>query len=243
MKKETSIKIVNLAGFAAALYVNYLSVVTRMGGRSIRELSDKYANLFTPSNQTFAIWSLIYSLVFVFLIAQFFPKYKDTRFGNSYLFLISCILNGGWIVAWQFEMIGLSLLIMLGLLATLAYINRQADAENLLLPKIVFGIYLGWICIATIANVTTWLISLNISIPFSGQVFATLAILIIAAIIVAWVMKKLNNPFLAIAVTWAFYGVYVKRIVDVSSIAYTALAMGALVMLSILIFSIRPVAK
>jgi hypothetical protein len=140
-------------------------------------------------------------------------------------------------------MIGLSLLIMLGLLASLAYINRQADAENLLLPKIVFGIYLGWICIATIANVTTWLISLNISIPFSGQVFATLAILIIAAIIVAWLMKKLNNPFLAIAVTWAFYGVYVKRIVDVSSIAYTALAMGALVVLSILIFSIRPVAK
>jgi drug/metabolite transporter (DMT)-like permease len=87
------------------------------------------------------------------------------------------------------------------------------------------------------------LISLNISIPFSGQVFATLAILIIAAIIVAWVMKKLNNPFLAIAVTWAFYGVYVKRIVDVSSIAYTALAMGALVVLSIFIFSIRPVAK
>ena len=240
MKKETSIKVFNLIAFAAALYVNYLSVVTRMGGKSIRELSDKYANLFTPANQTFAIWSLIYTLVFVFLIAQFFPRYKNTRFGNSYLFLISCLLNAGWIVAWQFEWIGLSLVVMLGLLASLALINQQADREKLVLPKIVFGVYLGWICIATIANVTTWLISLKVALPFSGQVFVTLAILIIAAIIVAWVMKKLSNPFLAIAVTWAFYGVYTKRVADVPEIAYTALGMGLLVLLSIGIFSIRP---
>jgi uncharacterized membrane protein len=67
-----------------------------------------------------------------------------------------------------------------------------------------------------------------------------LAILIIAAILVAWIMKKLANPFLAIAVTWAFYGIYVKRMADVAEIAYTALGMGALVLLAIGIFSIYP---
>ena len=240
MKKEILVKLLNIVGFLAALYVNYLSVVTQLGGRSIRELSDKYANLFTPSNQTFAIWSLIYTLVVIFLIAQFLPSYKSTRFCNSYHFLISCSLNGAWIVAWQLEYIGVSLLIMFALLATLAIINQQADAEKLLLPKIVFGVYLGWICIATIANITTWLVSFKLTIPFSIQVFITLAILIVAAIIVAWIMKMLANPFLAIAVAWAFYGVYVKRIADVSEIAYTALGMGVLVLLSIGIFSIRP---
>jgi hypothetical protein len=240
MKKEILIKLLNIVGFLAALYVNYLSVVTQLGGRSIRELSDKYANLFTPSNQTFAIWSLIYTLVFIFLIAQFLPSYKSTRFCNSYHFLISCSLNGAWIVAWQLEYIGVSLLIMFALLATLAIINQQADAEKLLLPKIVFGVYLGWICIATIANITTWLVSFKLTIPFSIQVFITLAILIVAAIIVAWIMKMLANPFLAIAVVWAFYGIYVKRMADVSEIAYTALGMGVLVLLSIGIFSIRP---
>jgi hypothetical protein len=125
-------------------------------------------------------------------------------------------------------------------LATLAIINQQADAEKLLLPKIVFGVYLGWICIATIANITTWLVSFKLTMPFSIQVFITLAILIAAAIIVAWIMKMLANPFLAIAVAWAFYGVYVKRIADVPEIAYTALGMGVLVLLSIGIFSIRP---
>jgi hypothetical protein len=240
MKKEILVKLLNIVGFLAALYVNYLSVVTQLGGRSIRELSDKYANLFTPSNQTFAIWSLIYTLVVIFLIAQFLPSYKSTRFCNSYHFLISCSLNGAWIVAWQLEYIGVSLLIMFALLATLAIINQQADAEKLLLPKIVFGVYLGWICIATIANITTWLVSFKLTIPFSIQVFITLAILIVAAIIVAWIMKMLANPFLAIAVVWAFYGIYVKRMADVSEIAYTALGMGVLVLLSIGIFSIRP---
>lgn len=243
MKKDIAIKFLNLLGFAAALYVNYLSVVTQLGGKSIRELSDKYANLFTPANQTFAIWSLIYTLVFIFLIAQFLPTYKNTRFCNSYSFLISCLLNGAWIVAWQLEYIGLSLIIMFALLATLAIINQQADAEKLLLPKIVFGVYLGWICIATIANITTWLVSFNLAIPVSIQVFITLAILIVAAIIVAWIMKKLANPFLTIAVMWALYGVYVKRVGDVPEIAYTALGMAVLVLLSIGIFSIRPVTK
>lgn len=240
MKKELLVKLLNILGFVIALYVNYLSVVTQLGGKSIRELSDKYANLFTPANQTFAIWSLIYTLVIIFLIAQFLPSNKKSRFYNSYLFLTSCLLNGAWIVAWQLEYIGLSLLIMFALLATLEMINQQADEEKLLLPKIVFGVYLGWICIATIANITTWLISLKLSIFFSIQVFITLAILIVAAIIVAWVMKRLANPFLAIAVAWAFYGIYIKRMVDVPEIAYTAIAMGVLVVLSIGIFSIRP---
>jgi hypothetical protein len=240
MRKELLVKLLNIVGFVAALYVNYLSVVTQLGGKSIRELSDKYANLFTPANQTFAIWSLIYTLVFVFLITQFLPSYKNYRFYASYLFLISCVLNGAWIVAWQLEYIALSLIIMFALLTTLAMINRQANAEKLLLPKIIFGVYLGWICIATIANITTWLVSLNFTIPFSIQVFFTLAILIVAAILVAWIMKKLANPFLAIAVTWAFYGIYVKRIADVAAIAYTALGMGLLVVLSIGIFSIYP---
>ena len=240
MKKEITIKLLNLIGFAAALYVNYLSVVTQLGGKSIRELSDKYSNLFTPSNQTFAIWSLIYALVFIFLIAQFFSHYSKSGFTRSYLFFISCILNGAWIVAWQLEYIGLSLLIMFALLTVLALINQQADTEKGVLQKLVFGVYLGWICIATIANVTTWLVSLRLSIPASVQVFSTLGILIVAAIIVAWIMKKLANPFLALAVVWAFYGVYVKRIGDVPEIAYTALAMGALVVLSIFLFSIRP---
>ncbi len=243
MKKELLIKLLNIVGFAAALYVNYLSVVTQLGGRSIRELSDKYANLFTPANQTFAIWSLIYTLVLIFLITQFLPTQRSVRFYNNYLFSISCLLNGAWIVAWQLEYISLSLIIMFALLTTLAIINQQAHTEKLLVPKIVFGVYLGWICIATIANITTWLVSLNIAISLSMQVFLTLAILIVAAILVAWIMKKLSNPFLAIAVTWAFYGIYVKRIADVSEIAYTALGMAVLVVLAIGIFSIYPGTK
>lgn len=243
MKKELTVKILNLFGFTVALYLNYLSVVTQLGGKSIRELSDKYANLFTPANQTFAIWSLIYALVLIFLMAQFFPSNRNTPFFNTYYFFFSCLLNGAWIVAWQLEYMGLSLIVMFALLATLARINQEADKQGAWLPKLVFGVYLGWICIATVANITTGIVSLNMSISFSVQVFATLFILIVAAVVVAWVMKKLANPFLAIAVTWAFYGVYVKRINDVPEIAYTALGMAALVLCAIAIFSIRPVTR
>lgn len=240
MKKEGWIRLLNGIGFLMALYVNYLSVVTRWGGKTIRELSDQYANLFTPSNGTFAIWSLIYLLVTLFLILQFSAKYRSVRITRNLLFITSCCLNAAWIVCWQFEYIALSLLVMLGLLTTLAAINHQLRQDGNALFKLIFGVYLGWICIATIANVTTLLIACGMAVNVQVQVFITLMLLVVAALLVAWIMKKLANPFLSIAVCWAFYGIYVKRATDFPVIAHTALAMAVLVLFAIWFFSIRP---
>lgn len=228
MKSQLRYPLLNIVFFVLAIYVNYLSVVTNLGGRTIRELSDKYANLFTPSNQTFAIWSLIYLLVMGFLMLQFIKGFKTSITQNP-LFILSCVFNLSWIVFWQFEYIFISLLVMLALLATLARINLQLKEDGNLFFRLTFGVYLGWICIATIANVTTFIVSTGCTLDVSVQQTITIAMLAIGTGLVAWIMHQLNNPFLTIAVSWAFYGISVKRAVDQPLISTLALAAMAVI--------------
>lgn len=228
MKKEMSYKLLNILFFIAAIYVNFLSVVYKIGGKSIRELSDKYENLFTPSNGTFAIWSLIYLLIGVFLVSQFSMRYKQNPVSSNLYFVISCILNLSWIIFWQFELLIPSFLVMLGLLYTLVIINKQIQNNQYHFLKIVFGIYLGWICVATIANATALLVSINPSLATQLQITTTLIILLVATTIVFYAMKKLANPYLVISLSWAFYGIYVKRAIDYPMIAYAALVLAGL---------------
>ena len=221
MNRALLTRMLNILFFFLTLYVNYLSVVYALGGKSIRELSDKYANLFTPSNQTFGIWSLIYLLLVGFLVLQFFKRF-DSRVTHNYLFIVSCLFNFTWIVAWQLEYLFLSLCIMLGLLATLSVMNVQIAREGGEFFKLVFGVYLGWICIATIANVTTVLVSLQWTGSVATQANWAIALLALGAVLTGAVMLRLRIPYLAIAVVWAFYGVSVKRELDFPQIAKVA---------------------
>ncbi|NCV88479.1 MAG: tryptophan-rich sensory protein, partial [Oxalobacteraceae bacterium] len=195
------------------------------------ELSDKYSNFFTPSNQTFAIWSLIYLLLTAVLISQFTKKFNHPIL-NTPLFLFSCILNFSWILFWQSELIGISLVVMIGLLSCLGVINYKLQDQKQWLLNVSFGIYLGWICIATIANVTTFLQSIEMNLNIEIQKIVSIIIIATGTVIITWVMKKTKNPFLSIAAAWAFYGIYSKQIENYPSIAYMALLCQAFIIVA-----------
>lgn len=230
MSKFLRLQYLNFLFLVLTLYVNYASVTGKIAGKSIRELSDKYDNLFTPSPQTFSIWSVIYSLLLIITIKEIFTRKTEQNKG-SYLFIASCILNGAWIVAWQLEFISLSLIIMLGLLFVLAKITLHQHLQTPLIEKIAFGIYLGWICIATIANTTTQLIALDISVSSEIQRQITQLIIIIGMGIALWISTKLKNWAILLPVIWAFYGIYTKRSSDYPTIAIVAAGSAVFILL------------
>lgn len=221
MFKSNRIYYFNLLFLLLTLYINYASVTGGLGGKSIRELSDKYDNLFTPAPQTFGIWSIIYTLLLISTVRSLFSK-KNSASNFSYYFIASCILNAGWIIAWQLEYITLSLIIMLSLLTVLATIALQHNEETLLIEKLAFGIYLGWICIATIANTTTQIVALNLSLSINLQMYTTYFIILIGTGITLWVAATLKNWTVLLPVIWAFYGIYSKRNSDFPTIAIVA---------------------
>jgi tryptophan-rich sensory protein len=222
----------NLVFFAGMMVMNYLANALPLGGKTTGELSDAYPNLFVPAGVTFSIWGVIYLLLAGFCVAQFSLKGAPIAASLGWLFAVSCLLNGLWIVAWHYERVPLSLLVMVGLLVTLILINLTLKDQPLGLAKAAFGIYLGWICIATIANVTALLVRLKwggFGIP--QEAWAIIMIAVGAAIVSAAIVK-LANPFLGLAVVWAFAGIILKRSQDYTSIVVTA-ALGILIVAAV----------
>jgi hypothetical protein len=208
--------------YGVVLVVNYLANALPINGKNTGELSDQYPNLFVPAGLTFSIWGVIYLLLLVQVAFLFSRKREATDQAVGWWLAVNFLCNAMWIFAWHYEWIELSLLIMIGLLLTLAMINRALSASTDTFARLTFGIYLGWICIATIANVTALLVSYS----WHGAVFPetiwTILLIGVGAAVVVWLIRSLNNPFLALAVCWAFLGIVIKRQADYPAIAVAA---------------------
>jgi hypothetical protein len=142
--------------------------------------------------------------------------------GISLLFIISCALNGLWIVAWHYQKLPFSLLIMVGLLVTLILINIQIKDLPLGVFKAAFGIYLGWICIASIANFTALLVSIGWGGMGISEEAWTIIMIAAGTLIVSLAIMRFENPFIGLSVVWAFTGIVIKRSSDYKSIVIAA---------------------
>ena len=225
-------KYINLFLVAGMLVMNYLANALPINGKTTGELSDSFPNLFVPAGLTFSIWGVIYILVILYCIFQFKDYNAIPVSKISLAFGISCILNALWIVFWHYGRLPLSLLVMAGLLASLIYINIAIRDLPFGIIKATFGIYLGWICIATIANVTAVLVTAGWNGFNISQEAWTIIMTAVGTLIVALTIFRLNNPFVGLAVAWAFLGIAIKRYDDYRSILISAVV--AMVIVSVI---------
>jgi hypothetical protein len=211
--------------------MNYLANALPLNNKTTGELSDSFPNLFVPAGITFSIWGIIYLLLIAFCIAQFTGSSKEVIADISWLFGISCILNALWIICWHYGKLPLSLIVMMGLLVTLIVINISIRELPFGIIKATFGIYLGWICIATIANVTALLVNSNWSGFNIPQETWTIIMIVIGTVLIGLTIYRLKNPFIGLAVVWAFIGIAIKRQDDYRSIFISAIIALSLVSL------------
>lgn len=218
-------KYINLILFAGMVVMNYLANALPLNGKTTGQLSDAYPNLFTPAGVTFSIWGVIYILLLIFCVIQFTTSYQAVISRIGWLIGLTCVFNALWIVAWHYERLPLSLILMLGLLVSLIWINVFIRDLPDAFIKAGFGIYLGWICIATIANVTALLVNVGWDgSAISGQTW-TIIMILAGAVIVSVTIWRLENPFIGLAVVWAFAGIMIKRQADNRAIFITAAVM------------------
>jgi hypothetical protein len=216
------IKYLNLILFTGMIVMNYLANALPLNNRTTGELSDSFPNLFVPAGITFSIWGIIYLLLLIYCAIQFTGQNQLIISKIGWFFAITCILNASWIIAWHFGKLPASLLIMLGILVALVYINQYISTLPLGFIKASFGIYLGWICIATIANVTALLVHYNWNgFGISDEIW-TIIMISAGALIAVLSLYRLHNPFLGLAVIWAFIGIILKRQQDFLSIVITS---------------------
>jgi hypothetical protein len=228
------IKYFNIILFIAMMVMNYLANALPLNNHTTGQLSDSYPNLFVPAGITFSIWGAIYLLLAGFCIIQFSGPNKTATSDIGWLFVISCVLNAMWIVCWHYEKLPHSLIVMIGLLITLIYINTLIKDLPMGIIKAAFGVYLGWVCIATIANVTALLVQHGWKGFGISQEQWTIVMISAGALIAALALYRFNNPFIGLSVIWAFTGIILKRHTDYRSIVITAAI--ALTLIAILTF-------
>jgi hypothetical protein len=223
------IKYLNISLFAWMIVMNYLANALPLNNHTTGQLSDSYPNLFVPAGITFSIWGIIYLLLAGFCIVQFTGPGQMANTNIGWLFALTCILNALWIICWHYEKLPLSLIVMIGLLVALIYINILTRNLQFGIIKASFGIYLGWICIATIANVTAFLVHYNWNgLGLSEEMWSIIMILA-GALITIITLYRLNNPFIGLSVIWAFIGIAIKRQNDFRTILITAIIALSLV--------------
>lgn len=238
-----SLQIFNLVGFVLVIVLNTLANTLPLNGVTTGQLSDRYPNLFVPAGFTFSIWGVIYLLLLIFLIYHIRNWWSKHRLDMSFVerigpwFFISCLANASWIIAWHYLQPELALLIMLLILGSLIIIYLRlgigdlpkGSATSFWAVQVPFSVYLGWITVATIANTTTVLVDWGWRGGPIAEATWVIIMIAVAAIIGLIVLLKRKDIAYVLVLTWAFFGIYSKRQVDVSSIAQTALvAMGVL---------------
>ncbi len=214
----------NIGGYLVMLIINGLANILPINGMTTGALSDAHPNLFVPAGITFSIWGMIYLLFAILMFYQLYTLFRHEVAPGLYIvkigwwFIVSCFLNIAWILAWHYEVIWLSMIIMLMLLGTLIRIHLRLDIggcctrlNEKLFVFVPFSLYLGWISVATIANATVLLVSLDWGRwGFSEATWLVIVLAIVAGLTLSMIFLKKDIVY-ALAILWALAGIILKR--------------------------------
>jgi hypothetical protein len=241
MRKISLKQIITIVSTLGVLVVNGLANALPLNNLTTGEISDQFAIYFVPAGYVFSIWGLIYLGLIVYTIYQALPAQRENPILNKVApaYWLSSLANAGWIFFWHYELFPLTLPLMLVILGTLIYtylqLNKTQGSEKWIV-RFPFSIYLGWISVATVANVSQLLFYLEWNgFGIAGPIWAgiMLAIATLLGLIMAW---RENDLFYVLVLIWAFIGISISQsrsdIVVISSwVGVSMLFLGSLVSL------------
>ncbi|MHA4808597.1 hypothetical protein ACX0G9_10855 [Flavitalea flava] len=255
MKK--ALPIANGIALIITIIINYLSNKGGFNGTTIAAVSAKYPALFTPAGYAFSIWGLIYLGLICFVVFQLRGLWSKpgtitkaetdvlTR-QTGWWFVLSCLANSAWVLAWVFEFTGLSVLIMVVLLFSLLKIILRTDMELTDPPLRTiafvwwpFSLYAGWISVALIANVSAWLVKINWNGFGIGEVSWAIIMILVAGginLFMTWMRNMREYAFVGV---WALVAVGVANRDRESPVAPTAFFVAGILFLSSCIHGYR----
>lgn len=209
-----------LLAFAGMVIVNWMATVGKINGIATAAVSDKHFTMFTPMGYTFAIWGIIYLFLAVYVLYQLIAKDRSEEGAQSkiaFWFVLSSIANAGWLFMWHYDKIIFSVIIMgvllfclINILSLIFGLNRVSGSTIGL--EIPFGLYCGWITVATVANLSVMLVDLGWERLGISEFVLTIILLAVAAFTAVAVAGETRNIAYPLAVIWGLFGVMSRYI-------------------------------
>jgi hypothetical protein len=219
MKKDIFRQVAVILTISATIVINILANALPINGLGTGQISDQFKVYFVPAGYVFSIWGLIYIGLIAYAVFQALPAQRDNPRLRATGWWVSLggLANIAWIFLWHYEKFVWTLAAMLLLLATLiiTYLGmgigrtRVSPGERYA-AHLTFSIYLGWITVATIANVTDVLYYLNWD-GLGLSPFIWMGVVLLAVFVIASLMSFTRRDVAYNAVVlWALAGIAIK---------------------------------
>lgn len=223
------------------LVVNILANALPLNGQNTGEISDRFRVYFVPAGYVFSIWGLIYIGLIAYTIFQALPSQRENPRLQATGWWISLggLANIAWIFLWHYGQFPLTVIAMLVLLTTLivTYLRlgigrTEVATTERWVVHLPFSIYLGWITVATVANVTDLLDFLKWN-RFGIAPEIWMGIMLAAVLVIAALMNFTHRDIGYTAVIlWALAGITVKQ-ANVSAVVIPTWITFGLVLLTL----------
>ncbi|MDD7927968.1 TspO/MBR family protein [Microbacterium thalli] len=217
-----------------------------LGGTNVREVQggalDADSTVLAPGSQAFSIWSVIYLFMIGYAIWQALPsqRARDRQRMAGWWIALTAVLNGGWLLAAQFTTLLVTVIAIVALLAALGWTfrllvrSRPRSIGDRLLMDATVGLHLGWVSLATVANVTAWL---SRTVPESwgaqADIWGVVVLALVAAVGVGIAAFSRGRPSPIIAMSWGLAWVAIARTTDEPQ--STPVAVAAVVVIVIVV--------
>lgn len=225
-----------LAAFIIMIIMNYLV------GTNVGNVADSNQPIIQPAGFAFSIWGLIYILVFIWIIKQFFQKtWKDSpAYKLKYWPIINFLLNSAWILVFTQQMILASVIVIFALLITLIIMHILISSQHYnWFDRFPYSIYFAWVTVASIVNVFQLTNDNNIdSIVGLDELTWTIIMLSAAGVIGLITSLYFKDWLYPLVIIWPLYAIYVENNSEYASLDMTLLIISILLAVSSVITAI-----
>lgn len=216
--------IINVIAYVVTLVINFLSQAGKeltgdLFPYTVQELAELRAVLFLPANYVFGIWGLIYTALGAYIIYQATNREHPIIEKIGWWFVVSSVANSIWLVLFLNDWVGASTVAMLVLLGALITIylrlgigKTPTTRGEYWAVRFGFSVYLGWISVATVANIATALYQVGAETAFLGITsdLWTVLVMLVAAILATTMLVRHGDIAYAGVVIWAIVGIYAR---------------------------------
>lgn len=210
-----------LAAFILMIVMNYVV------GTNVGNVADNNQPIIQPAGFAFSIWGLIYALVFIWIIKQFFQKTWEGSPAYKLKFwpIINFLLNSAWIFVFTQQMILGSVIVIFALLITLIIMHILITGRNYnWFDRFPYSVYFAWVTVASIVNVFQLTNDNNIdSIIGLDELTWTIIMLAAAGVIGVLTALYFKDWLYPLVIIWPLYAIYAENGSDYMNLNITLL--------------------
>jgi hypothetical protein len=216
--------------------LNYYSQAYPFNGQTMGAVSAQYPTLLTPAGYAFSIWGAIFLALTIYAVWQLLPAQRHNLLPDTVAvpLTVASVATAAWVVLFAYELISLSVMTMLIILGALIVVYGRARKQVMAgeapaWVSVPFALYLGWISVASVINITLGLREMGLEPALNIGVllaFGLLAVVVALGLIISQAFQEMVFP---LVIAWALVAIWVAQRMVYPELGWAALVGAVLV--------------